>query len=55
MRVPMCAGACVCGVTLTGLRVCVCVCVCVFSGGGGGSVKLFNCVVRTGVYGILCV
>ena len=24
-------------------------------GGGGGEVKLFHCIVRTGVYGILCV
>ena len=39
--------------------VCVCVCVCVFWGegwvGGSGRVKLFHCIVRTGVYGILCV
>ena len=29
---------------------------CVFlRGRGGGGVKLFHCMVRTGVYGILCV
>ena len=26
-----------------------------FWGGGGRGVKLFHCIVRTGVYGILCV
>ena len=31
------------------------VCVCVGGGGGaGGGVKLFDCIVRTGVHGILC-
>ena len=25
-----------------------------FGGAGGGGVKLFHCIVRTGVYGILC-
>ena len=32
-------------------------CVCVCGGGGGregGGVKLFDCIVRTGVHGILC-
>ena len=33
---------------------CVCVCVCVCVGGGGGGGKVFHCIVRTGVYGILC-
>ena len=50
------------------LLFCVCVCVCVFcvcvgcfflgggrGVGGRGRVKLFHCIVRTGVYGILCV
>ena len=35
-----------------------CVCVCAGGGGGGGGgaggVKLFDCIVRTGVHGILC-
>ena len=45
------------------LLFCVCVCVCVsvcvcLEGrgvGGRGRVKLFHCIMRTGVYGILCV
>ena len=31
----------------------VCLCVCVWGGGARG-VRLFHCIVRTGVYGILC-
>ena len=44
---------CVC-VCVGGGGVCVCVCVCVCVWAGGGGVKLFHCIVRTGVHGILC-
>ena len=46
------------GLTLTGFCCCCC-CFLVGGGGGGwggrGRVKLFHSIVRTGVYGILCV
>ena len=39
------------GLTLTGLFVCCCCCCCFL---GGGGIKLFHCIIRTGVYGKLC-
>ena len=44
------------GLALTRVVVVFVFCCCFFLGGGGGGrgVKLFHCIVRIGVYGILC-
>ena len=42
------------GLTLTVSFLLLLLCVCVGGGGAGGGVKLFDCIVRTGVHGILC-